>query len=289
MRSSSGWHRPSAGSSPDVWPDDLGGFPPAAMLAVELGLYLLGRVMPGRPARDAWTLFGGYPYAEASGHARTDEPAAARSAGPATTCGRCAAAGSGSPTWSATSRCHRAARLPASRPRRNARTAGRRHEPPARFEKFEELLTIPAGVHPPAHPAGDGGAVPVPGPRPPPLGHLQPGARRRPAGSPRMTWHAGAGGRGEAITVTWADLQAAAARDGRERGRPPRRTAGRLGEPAQPGQAARPAGRRLRGRACRSRIAGLLHLVGMVGAGKSTLRDILTYWCVTKDTGAIGG
>jgi hypothetical protein len=26
-------------------------------------------------------------------------------------------------------------------------------------------------------------------------------------------------------------------------------------------------------------IAGTLHLVGMVGAGKSTLRDILTYWC----------
>ena len=25
-------------------------------------------------------------------------------------------------------------------------------------------------------------------------------------------------------------------------------------------------------------INGLLHLVGMVGAGKSTLRDILTYW-----------
>ena len=38
------------------------------MLSVELGLYLLARVLPGRPARDAWTLFGGYPYAEAAGH-----------------------------------------------------------------------------------------------------------------------------------------------------------------------------------------------------------------------------
>ena len=26
------------------------------------------------------------------------------------------------------------------------------------------------------------------------------------------------------------------------------------------------------------RVDGLLHMVGMVGAGKSTLRDILTYW-----------
>ena len=53
MRSSNGWHLALGRELTDVWPQDLGGFPPAAMLAVELGLYLLGRVMPGRPARDA--------------------------------------------------------------------------------------------------------------------------------------------------------------------------------------------------------------------------------------------
>ena len=61
MRSSNGWHLALSRELTDVWPQDLGGFPPAAMLAVELGLYLLGRVMPGRPARDAWTLFGWLP------------------------------------------------------------------------------------------------------------------------------------------------------------------------------------------------------------------------------------
>ena len=29
-------------------------------------------------------------------------------------------------------------------------------------------------------------------------------------------------------------------------------------------------------------VSGLLHMVGMVGAGKSTLRDILAYWYVTS-------
>ena len=29
-------------------------------------------------------------------------------------------------------------------------------------------------------------------------------------------------------------------------------------------------------------VSGLLHMVGMVGAGKSTLRDILTYWYVAS-------
>ena len=43
------------------------------MLSVELGLYLMEQVMPGRPAQDGWTLFGGYPYAEAAGHARSPE------------------------------------------------------------------------------------------------------------------------------------------------------------------------------------------------------------------------
>jgi pPIWI RE three-gene island domain Z len=73
MRSSSGWHRRLSRELKDAWPAGLGGFPPAAMLSVELGLYLLQEVMPDRAAADAWTLFGGYPYAEALGYVRTAE------------------------------------------------------------------------------------------------------------------------------------------------------------------------------------------------------------------------
>ena len=73
MRSDSGWHQALSREMRDAWPADLADFPAAAMFDVELGLYLLSQVMPGRPARDAWGLFGGYPYAEATGHARTDD------------------------------------------------------------------------------------------------------------------------------------------------------------------------------------------------------------------------
>ena len=74
MRSANGWQRSLTRQLADAWPADLTReFPAAAMLSVELGLYLLARVLPGRPARDAWTLFGGYPYAEAAGHARNPE------------------------------------------------------------------------------------------------------------------------------------------------------------------------------------------------------------------------
>jgi hypothetical protein len=47
-------------------------FTPGDLLNVEFGLYLLERVMPGRTAADAWTLFGGYPYGEAFGDICTD-------------------------------------------------------------------------------------------------------------------------------------------------------------------------------------------------------------------------
>ena len=54
MRSVNGWQRSLTRQLADAWP--------AALARV-----------PGRPARDAWTLFGGYPYAEAAGHARSPE------------------------------------------------------------------------------------------------------------------------------------------------------------------------------------------------------------------------
>ncbi|WP_112490013.1 pPIWI_RE_Z domain-containing protein [Streptomyces bacillaris] len=40
---------------------------------VELGLYLVEQLLPGHPAQAGWTLYGGYPFASALGHARTPE------------------------------------------------------------------------------------------------------------------------------------------------------------------------------------------------------------------------
>ncbi|HET9972576.1 MAG TPA: signal recognition particle [Streptosporangiaceae bacterium] len=282
MRSSNGWHLALSRELTDVWPQDLGGFPPAAMLAVELGLYLLGRVMPGRPARDAWTLFGGYPYAEASGHVRTDEP-------------RLAIRRARHYLWTMRRRrvwlthLERYLTLPPElrgyllagldevpAPRSPARAAGR-------FEKFEDLLTSPPEFTRRRIPLATAGQ------------YLFPVRDRRYsvtfspalADGPRPSAHdlaAGAAGQGEAVTVTWENLQGAATEMDRNEASLP---------PAQQGDWASRLGRvklliRQQGGFKENvplSINGLLHLVGMVGAGKSTLRDILTYWYVTRDTG----
>jgi|HubBroStandDraft_5_1064220.scaffolds.fasta_scaffold344130_2 hypothetical protein len=70
MRSTS-WSRELSDELRQVWPEEL---------------FLLAAIMPDRAARDAWTLFGGYPYAEALGYAR---PASSvgRSAVRGTICG----------------------------------------------------------------------------------------------------------------------------------------------------------------------------------------------------------
>ena len=283
MRSSNGWHLALSRELTDVWPQDLGGFPPAAMLAVELGLYLLGRVMPGRPARDAWTLFGGYPYAEASGHVRTDEP-------------RLAIRRARHYLWTMRRRrvwlthLERYLTLPPELrgyllagldevpvPRSPARAAGR-------FEKFEDLLTSPPEFTRRHIPLATAGQYLFPvrdrrysvtfspaladGPRP--SAHDLAASRRRPGrGSPRDVGRPT--GRSD--------------RDGSERGLPSPRTAGRLGKPAAAGSSCSSGSKTASSEDVPLSINGLLHLVGMVGAGKSTLRDILTYWYVTRDTG----
>ena len=258
------------------------------MLSVELGLYLLARVLPGRPARDAWTLFGGYPYAEAAGHARTDEQ-------------RLAIRRARHYLWTMRRRrvwlshLERYAPCPEELrgylldgpddvpvPRSPARAA-------ARFEKFEELLTSPPEFARRDIPLAKAGQYLFPVRDRSHLGHLHAGARRRPqaAGARPGRRRRGPGRAGR------RDLGPAPggrARDGRRRGagRPPGTAAatGRTGWPASScSSGSRTASRRERP----LQVNGLLHLVGMVGAGKSTLRDILTYWYVTQDTSPIGG
>lgn len=72
MRSRNHWHRGLTDQVRPTWPAGMMSFTPGDLLNVEFGLYLLETVMPGRTAADAWTLFGGYPYAEAFGDIRTD-------------------------------------------------------------------------------------------------------------------------------------------------------------------------------------------------------------------------
>ncbi len=71
MRSLRTWHRQLTDELRPVWRENLA-MTPASLLDVELGLHLLTRVLPDKHASDVWTLLGGYPYAEVFG-----EPGAA--------------------------------------------------------------------------------------------------------------------------------------------------------------------------------------------------------------------
>jgi len=279
MRSDSGWQRPFARELAVTWPADLQGFPSSTMLSVELGLYLLDRVMPGRPATDAWTLFGGYPYAEDDGYARTERQ-------------RLAIRRARHYLWPMRRRrvwlTHMQRYLAVPPELRgyildSPDKAPQRRSPSraaARFETFEELLTTPPEFtrrHIPL--AGSGQYVFPVRDRlfsvtfPPEL-----------AAGPRPPAHdmdAGATGRDEKLTVTWAKLEEAAREmDEKERELP----ADRQGDWANRLLRVELLIRRKDGfeKNLPLEIDGLLHLVGMVGAGKSTLRDILTYWYVTS-------
>ena len=181
MRSSNGWHLALSRELTDVWPQDLGGFPPAAMLAVELGLYLLGRVMPGRP-----------------GQGRVDPLRRLPVRGGVRPCpdGRAALAIRRARHYLWTMRRRRVwlthleryarspgvARLPARRPRRRpgARSPARAA---ARFERFEDLLSSPPEFTRRDIPLATAGQYLVPGPGPQSRGHHPAGVRRRASGA----------------------------------------------------------------------------------------------------------
>jgi hypothetical protein len=285
MRSGSGWHRQLTQELSDAWPASLGGFSPKAMLDVELAFYLLARVLPGRPARDAWTLFGGYPYAQAVGRARTSEE-------------RLLIRRARHYLWTMRRRVwleqleryqgvppelrgYLLASPDAAPERRSPARAA------ARFQTFDSLLSSP----PPfsrrrIQLASDG-------PYRFPVRDRNYGVTFAksdiPVGSqPALDLDAVACGQGEPITVTWAELTAAAREmDAKESS---------LGSVQQGDWAnrlervellvAQPGGFE---KDMPLRIEGLLHLVGMVGAGKSTLRDILTYWYVTRNPDSQNG
>lgn len=66
MRDRSSWYQPVIGALAP-WPEEHSRTKPALLCQVELGLRLMESVAPGHAADGAWTLLGGYPFAQAAG------------------------------------------------------------------------------------------------------------------------------------------------------------------------------------------------------------------------------
>lgn len=282
MRDRSGWHRRcSPQQLTEVWPADLGSFRPGDLLDVELGLYLLQDVTPTRTAADVWPLLGGYPYSEAFGDVRTDGQ-------------RLRILRARHHLWDLRRR-HAwnealADYLAVPQQLRGYDLDGlddvpRRREPARatrRFEIFEDLLSTAPDFSTRSIPLAEAGEHTF---------RVQDRTHSVVFDEELLTdvlprahvLDAPPAGYGEPVSVTWEELEKAAeAMDTVEATAPdgPRNDwAGRLervkllvrdeesGSFAQKG---------------RLTVDRLLHLVGMVGAGKSTIRDILTYHVVTQ-------
>ncbi|MDX2817720.1 hypothetical protein PV410_35200 [Streptomyces sp. PA03-5A] len=70
MRDRDSWHRPVGKELSRHWSevrDDLSGVKPSLLCQVELALRLLEHIAPGEPARGAYALLSGYPFARARG------------------------------------------------------------------------------------------------------------------------------------------------------------------------------------------------------------------------------
>ncbi|MCF1593856.1 signal recognition particle [Streptomyces muensis] len=282
MRDRSGWHRRcSPQQLTEVWPANLGSFRPGDLLDVELGLYLLQDVTPTRTAADVWPLLGGYPYSEAFGDVRTDGQ-------------RLRVLRARHHLWDLRRR-HAwnealADYLEVPQQLRGYDLDGpddvpRRREPARatrRFEIFEDLLSTAPDFSTRSVPLAEAGehtfrvqdrthSVVFDGEL---LTEVLPRAH---------VLDAPPAGHGEPVSVTWEELEKAAeAMDAVEATAPdgPRNDwAGRLERvkllvrDEESGSFAKKG---------RLTVDRLLHLVGTVGAGKSTIRDILTYHVVTQ-------
>ncbi|MFF0532728.1 hypothetical protein ACFYT3_30675 [Nocardia amikacinitolerans] len=285
MRDRSGWHVPLREQLRAVWPEGLQSFEPGDMLDVELGLYLLETVTPTRAPADVWTLLGGYPYSEAFGDVRTDAQ-------------RLRIRRARHYLWDL--RRRREWRLALeSYQHVDQRLRGyditdidqgppQRRQPPRasdRFAYYEDLLTLPPAWERTLLPIASAGeykfqvrehrhsvrlpADLIPGTAAPShdLGGLPPGG----AAPIKVEW-----GKLKAAAQEMDAIESAAPDGGKRNG-----WAHRLGRVKLLVRDETEAAFR---DSDTLQVEGLLNLVGMVGAGKSTLRDILTYWAVTQDS-----
>ncbi|SIM53460.1 signal recognition particle [Micromonospora cremea] len=278
MRNRSSWHEGLLGEVRPRWQQGYG-MQPGDLLDVELGLHLLTQVMPTRPVADAWTLLSGYPYEEAFGDVRTPQ---------------------------AQLMVRRARHYLWDRSRRytwhNSLTAYLGVDENLRGFAFDDLDDLPRRLQPSwaadRHTVYAGLLT-----QPPPLeeralpiagagDHIfyvrdQRHSANIPADllseqpRPRHDIDALPAGNGEPITVTWEQLESAAsAMDGLEAGTP-----GKINSWAKRlNRVALLVRDEILGEFTTSRtltVDRLMHMVGMVGAGKSTIRDILAYHLVT--------
>ncbi|GAA3422523.1 hypothetical protein [Streptosporangium vulgare] len=73
MRDTESWYRHLVSDISGFWPQEHGGIKPSLLFQVELGLRLMERLDPERPADGVWVLLGGYPFARAGGLATTPD------------------------------------------------------------------------------------------------------------------------------------------------------------------------------------------------------------------------
>ncbi|MEU6784657.1 signal recognition particle [Nonomuraea angiospora] len=282
MRDRSGWHRRCSPTQlNDLWPKSMDTFRSGDLLDVELGLYLLTCVMPTRTAADVWTLLGGYRYAEAFGDVHSEDQ-------------RLRILRARHYLWDL--RRRKAWRdnltdyLKVPQELRGYDLDGledipRRREPARaarRFQIYEELLTSAPTYATREIPMADA------------VEHTFRARDREfsitftsellTRSAPRShSLSALPAGQGEAIEVSWAQLEEAASKmDAIEQGHrdgPRSRWAWRL-QRVKLLIRDETAGKFIRKK--KLRIDRLLHLVGMVGAGKSTIRDILTFHVATQ-------
>ncbi|ATL67371.1 pPIWI_RE_Z domain-containing protein [Nocardia terpenica] len=285
MRDRSGWHAPLLEQLRAVWPEGVQSFEPGDMLDVELGLYLLETVTPTRAAADVWTLLGGYPYSEAFGDVRTDAQ-------------RLRIRRARHYLWDM--RRRREWRLALENYQQvDQRLRGydlididqgppqRRHPPRARnrFAHYEDLLTLPPAWERTLLPIAGAGeyrfqvrehrhSVRVPGdliPRTAAPSHDLDGFPPGGAVPIEVAW-----GKLEAAAQEMDAIESAAPDGGKANGWADRLARVKLLVRDETEAAFRDSDT--------LRVEGLLNLVGMVGAGKSTLRDIVTYWAVTQNS-----
>ncbi|MEW2163470.1 signal recognition particle [Streptomyces sp. NPDC007084] len=277
MRDRNSWFANTATRIRAAWPRDGAPIRAARLCRVELGLYLLERLCPGEPAIAAWTVLGGYPFALVKDRTPERERMLRVARHLLWMLRR-------RRTW------ERALRQYASFPAEvrgyqitDLDTAARREDvsiASERWQVYEQALTSAPRFH-----------------RRQELKIAKPGRSYRfPQGklltSIRLPEHLPVGAvrphsllpppkAGHSIETTWDELLATAEwMDGRLGITDPRKTWRNrvlrieLDVLDSGGTAYRPS-RKLS-------ITGLFHLVGMVGAGKSTLRDVLTVQAVQQ-------
>lgn len=279
MRDRDSWHRPVSKELARLWsevPPELSGVKPSLVCQVELALRLLERIAPEEPARGAYVMFGGYPFMSARSLSVTDTHTAMLLSGRHLlwTLRR-------RRTWQQALETYRA--LP---PRLRAYEVPSEDSPatrvdPAvasdRFAVYDAAVTaLPplARKELPLAPAGRSTFLAWRRPMSVTLPE-----RPRPEPAPGHDPEAGRPGDGTPLTITRTELAETARwmdETERENGATgPGHWQERLAE-------LRIAPRNADGRSFTDsdvlRLDGLLHLAGMVGAGKSTLMILIAVW-----------